>query len=153
MGIVCELYRLSDANIEELQKLSSEVIEEFLTENYACVDGIHHKQNDTVFSMDKGWDVTKFLLKKTDFSRNKILNELDNQYIKSNLVKQIHQVLTDITIDQLLDLCDPNELIQNKVYRADIGKNKAYIEYHLNVFKAGFKKAAELNSGIVIFCN
>ena len=153
MGIVCELYRMSDSEIEELKKLKPEVAEEFLDENYAYIYGKHHRRNDTVFSMDKGWGVTKFLLKKADFSTNKILNELDKKYIKSDIVKQINNVLTEITVDQLLDLCDPNELIQKDVYRAEIGKSKENIKYHFELYKAGFKKAAELNNGIVINYN
>jgi phage terminase large subunit-like protein len=144
---------MSDSEIEELKKLKPEVAEEFLDKNYAYIYGKYHRQNDTVFSMDKGWDIAKFLLKKADFSTNKILTELDKKYIKSDIVKQINKVLAEITVDQLLDLCDPNELIEKKVYRAEIGKSKESIEYNFDLYKAGFKKAAELNSGIVINYN
>ena len=144
---------MSDSDIEKLEKLKPEVAEEFLDENYAYIYGKYHEQFDTVFSMDKGWDITKFLLKKADFSTNKILTELDKKYIKSDLVKQINHILNEITIERLMELCEPNELIENNIYRGEVGKNKKYIEYHFDLYKAGFNKAAELNDGIVINYN
>ena len=150
MGIVCELYRISDSEIEKLTKLKPEIAEEFLDENYSWVEGKLHSIDNTVFSMSKGWDITKFLLKKADFSTYKILTELDGKYIKSDKAKEVNKVLNKITIEQLMDLYDQIELIENDVYRAEVEKNKEYIEYHLNYYKSAFKKASELNDGIVI---
>ncbi len=150
MGIICELYRMSDADIEELTRVDPGIAEKFINDNYGNVYGKFHKQNDTVFSLDKGWDVTKFLLKKADFSADKILNELDKKYINSSNVKRMNNVIKQLKIENLLDLCDPIELIKNNVYRAEIGKNKENIEYHLNIYKSGFNRASEMNDGIVI---
>jgi len=150
LGTVCELYRMSDTDINRLSRLSHEEAEEFLDEKYANVDGELHKENDTVFYMDKGWDVTKFLLQKVDPSKDKILNGLNSRFIKSNDTELINGVLEKITIDSLIQVLDTNEMIENEVYWAEI-EDKDYINFHLKAYKAGFKKASESNSGLVIY--
>jgi len=141
---------MSDADINKLSKLSYDDAEEFLDEKYAWVDGEFHKENDTVFYMDKGWDVTKFLIKKVDPSKNKVLNGLDSRFIKSKDAELINDVLEKISIDDLMQVLDTNEMIENGVYWAEIDE-KDYINYHLKAYKDGFKKASELKSGIVIY--
>ena len=53
MGIVLEFYRLSDEKIVELKNQSEKLCSEYLDDNYANVLGKEHKENDTVFSLDK----------------------------------------------------------------------------------------------------
>lgn len=149
MGLVCELYRVSDVDIDELSQLSYEELEDFLDENYAWVDGKQHYQNDIVFSMDKGWDIIKFLLKKVTYPKNTILNRLDERFVKSKEAKLIYDIIKDITIDDLMQVLNTAEMIEKKVYKAEIS-DKKYINYHLETYKAGFKKASEFNSGIII---
>jgi hypothetical protein len=149
LGRVCELYRISDVDIDELSKLSYEESENFLDEKYACVDGELHHKNDTVFSMDKGWDIVKFLLKKVAYPKHEILNQLDTRFIKSKEVKLIHKTIKDITIDDIMKVLNIPEMIEQKVYKAGVD-DKNYINYHLKTYKTAFKKASELNNGIVI---
>lgn len=42
MGIVCELYRISDQKIEELKQLEPDIAEEYLDLNYASIFGIYY---------------------------------------------------------------------------------------------------------------
>ncbi len=149
MGIVCELYRISDSKIEELKKLDPDIAEEFLDENYANIYGKYHKQNDTVFSMDKGWAVTRFLLQECDNSSNKILNKLDERFINSNDVKLISKVLELIKIADLQRVYNQDKSIKNHIYGAKYDVYWGYIDnYHLKLYKTGFKRASELNDGI-----
>jgi len=78
LGIICELYRFPDSEIEALKKLNTYEVEEYLNKKFAWVDSKFHKQNETVFSMDKGWGITRFLIQECDNSKNKILNKLNN---------------------------------------------------------------------------
>ncbi|MEW7289388.1 DUF1877 family protein [Aquimarina sp. 2304DJ70-9] len=154
MGIICELYRISDSEIEELKKIQPEVAEEFLDENYASIYGKYHKENDTVFSMDKGWAVTRFLIQECDISTNKVLSKLDDQFIKSDDVKLIHKMLELIRIEDLQNVYDQKKLIENNIYRAKYDFYWEYIDnYHLKIYKSGFKRASELNDGIAINYN
>ncbi|GAA0728486.1 hypothetical protein GCM10009430_37700 [Aquimarina litoralis] len=149
MGIICELYRISDSKIEELKKLDPDIAEEFLDENYAYIYGKYHKQNDTVFSLDKGWGVTRFLLQECDNSSDKILNKLDKRFIKSNDVKLINKVLELIEIGDLKKVYNKDKLIKNHIYGAKYDVYWEYINnYHLKLYKSAFKRASELNDGI-----
>ncbi|MEW7278515.1 DUF1877 family protein [Aquimarina sp. 2201CG1-2-11] len=151
MGIICELYRINDSKIEELKKLDHEVAEEYLDENYAYVHGKYHKQNDTVFSMDKGWGITLFLIQECDNSTGKILDKLNDRFIKSNDVKLINKILESIQIEDLKNVYDKEKLIKNHVYGAKYEVHWEYINnYHLKLYKSGFKRASELNDGIAI---
>lgn len=150
MGIICELYRISDSNIEELKTMCPEKAEELLTNNYAYVYGKYHKQNDTVFSMDKGWAITRFLLQEC----NNKLEKLNERYLKSHDVKLIAKILENIKIKDLKNIYDQEQLIQNEIYRAKYEVSWKYIDdYHLKLYKSGFKRASEFNSGIVINYN
>ena len=150
MGIICELYRIPDTEIEELEKLNTDEIEEYLNEKFAWVDSKYHKQNDTVFSLDKGWSITSFLIQECDDTPNKILKKLDNLFIKSPEVKEMNRLLESITIDDLKSKYNQEKLIKNYVYRAKMKVNWEYINYHLELYKSGFKKAAEHKNGIAI---
>ena len=141
---------MSDDAIDELAKLDDESAENYLDENYAYVYGRYHSQGDTVFSMDKGWDVTRYLLKKVDPSENKILHKLDDKHIHSQFVKEIDNILEGIEIENLISQFNIDELRLNRVYRAESGSSDQYIEGHLNCYKQGFKRASEMNHGIVI---
>ena len=154
MGIVCELYRLPDSEIEELKKLNIDDAEGYLNEKFAWVDSKYHKQNDTVFSMDKGWGITRFLIQECDNSTNKILTKLNERFITSNDVKLIHEELALIEIEDLKNIYNQEKLIENHVYHAKYEVRWDYINnYHLKLYKSGFKKASELNSGIAINYN
>ena len=149
MGIVCELYRIPDSEIEKLEKKNSFDLEEFLAENYSWVYGKMHKSDDTVFAMDKAWDVTKFLLKRIDSSKEKVLDGLDKKFIYSEEVKKINLILEKIMIDDLMELTSEKELTENKIYRPNSINHKDYIEFHLALYKNAFKRASELDDGIV----
>ncbi len=101
MGIVCELYRMPDSEIEELKKLTIDDAEEYLNEKFAFVYSQYHKQNDTVFSMDKGWGITRFLIQECDNSPNKILTKLNERFIKSDDAKLMNKALESIGIEDL----------------------------------------------------
>ena len=154
MGIVCELYRLPDSEIEELKKLNTDDVEEYLDEKFAWVDSEYHKQNDTVFSMDKGWGITRFLIQECDNTTNKILDKLNERFVKSNDVKLVNEALESIKIEDLKKVYDKEKLIENHVYHAKYEVHWEYINNsHLKLYKSGFKRASELNSGIAINYN
>ncbi|WP_405368092.1 DUF1877 family protein [Nonlabens sp. Asnod2-A12] len=154
MGIVCEIYRMPDSEIEELKKLNIDDVEEYLDEKFAWVDSEYHKQNDTVFSMDKGWGITRFLIQKCDNSPNNILTKLNERFVKSNDVKLISKELESIDIEDLKNVYNKEKLIANHVYHAKYEVHWEYINnWHLKLYKSGFKKASELNSGIAINYN
>ncbi|MFI0431222.1 DUF1877 family protein [Mariniflexile sp. HMF6888] len=159
MGIVCELYRMSDSKIEELKKIESEVAEEFLDENFASIFGKYHKENDTVFSMDKGWDITRSLIKQKDDTKDKFLKILDSKYIESGKVKRVNELLCGISNDGIKEVCDRKLMAENQVYLAKRLENWNetnfwnYILPHLDTYKKAFKKASELNHGIVFHFN
>ena len=156
MGIILELYRMSDSDIEELRKLNTEDQEEYLNENYSNIYARYHKEDDIVFYMDKGWDIAIFLLKDKDTSEDKILQALDGTYIESREVRSINTIFEVIINERIKDSCDREKMIENRVYRS----NKLepwggddfwrYIDFHLQTFKAAFARAAELNEGIVL---
>lgn len=153
MGIVCELYRLPDFEIEELKKLDADDLEEYLDEKFAWIDSQYHKQNDTVFSMDKGWDITRFLIQECDKSLIKILDKLNEVFVRSNDVKLVYEELRSIRVEHLKAIYDQEKLINNAVYSATDEVNWTYINNHLKIYKSGFRIASEFNSGIVINYN
>ena len=154
MGIICELYRLPDSEIEELKKLDVDQAEEYLNEKFAFVDSEYHKQNDTVFSMDKDWNIARFLIQQCDNSQNKILLKLNDRFIKSEDVKLVNEALELIEIENLKKVYNQEKLIENYVYRGNYEINWDYINnWHLKVYKSGFKRASEMDSGIAIHYN
>ncbi len=154
--MVWELYRVSDNEIEEFAKMEHDELEEYLGENYSSITGKYHKENDIVFAMDKGWDITRFLLKKSDTTGDKILNALDKRFIKSGIVKRINVLFDSIINEKIREHKDMEEMIQNDIYLAkrlsdwDDTNFWGYIDFHLKTFKSAFAKATELHHGIVI---
>lgn len=159
MGIVCELYRIADSRIEELKKMDSEIAEEFLDEHFANIYGKYHKENDTIFSMDKGWDIARFLIKKKDDSEDKFLQILDTKFIESDKAKRVNLLLDKIINEQIKDACDRTLMSKNQIYLAkrledwDETNFWNYIFPHLETYKKAFRKASELNEGIVFNFN
>lgn len=155
MGIICELYRMSDSKIDELKKMESKVAEEFLDENFANIFGKYHKENDTVFSMDKGWDITRFLIKQNDNTENGFLKILDSKYIESGKAKRVNELLCGINSKSIKEVCDRKLMAEKQVYLAKRLENWTeqnfwnYILPHLETYKKAFQKAVELNHGIV----
>lgn len=150
---------MSDSKIEELKKMKSQIAEEFLDDHYANILGEYHRENDTVFSMDKGWDIAKFLIKQTDNSKDKFLQVLDKKYIESDQAKRVNELLNKINNEQLKEICDRKLMVENHVYLAKKLENWNetnfwnYILPHLDTYKKAFKKASELNNGIVFNFN
>ncbi len=163
MGIVCGFYRMNNEMIDFL-KSNPENAQVYIDENYSSVSGKFHVENDTVFETDKAWDIAKFLLKKCDPSTDKVLQKLDgvpidlagdwdgSQYIRPDEVKEIYQVLDQISHDKLIEAYNQQELIKNHVYRADWfdEPNWDYILSHVDTIKKAFSKAAETEEYIVI---
>lgn len=151
MGIICELYRISDADIDRLEKLDTNDIEEILIEQYTSIYGAQHQPGDTVFSMDKYWDITRFLIIQTERFPVDAAELLIKTYIHSEEVKFIHEALRSIEIHDLMRAYHRETLIANHVYRAEYDLNWEFIDsHHLKVYKAAFAKASEMNSGVVV---
>ena len=102
MGIICELYRVTDVMISELKTYTEDELLDHIEENYASVSGKYHKENDIVFYLDKAWDVSRFLIISSDTSENKILQNLYGNpiedkvtytYLLSNEVLKINKIL------------------------------------------------------------
>lgn len=154
MGIVCELYRMSDSDIGKLKEMNPDEAENFLYENYANTEGKYHKYNDTVFSMDKGWAIARFLIKQNDKSEDNFLKILDQNFIESENVKRVSSLFNTLESDKIKALCDRKLMVENRVYlakRLETWTESNYWNYilpHIETFKKAFKKASELNSGI-----
>nr|WP_299172877.1 DUF1877 family protein [uncultured Allomuricauda sp.] len=154
--MVWELYRVSDDEIEEFANMDFDKLEEYLSENYSFIYGKYHKENDIVFPMDKGWDITRFLLKETDSSKDKIFNALDGRFIKSDVVKLMDKLFLSINTDGLREYRDMKKMIENEIYLAkrlsewDDENFWEYIGFHIRTFKSAFSKAAKFEHGIVI---
>ncbi len=155
MGIVCELIRIPDSNIEELRKKPFDDLEEFLDENYSNIDAEQHKE-DIVFYMDKGWDIARFLLMQNDPSKENLLKTLDQKFIKSDEVWQINNILHSINNGKVKQSCDRNSMIKKNFYMAktlehwDDNDFWNYILIHLETYKKAFLIASEQNEGIVV---
>ena len=146
---------MSDSKIEELKKMESQIAEEFLDDHFANVLGEYHKENDTVFSMDKGWDIVRFLIKQNDRTEDRFLKILDSKYIESGKAKRVNELLYGINSDELKEVCDRKLMSEKQVYLAkrleDWNEQNFwnYILPHLETYKKAFQKAEELNHGIV----
>lgn len=162
MGIVCGFYIVKDEVIEELLN-NPEDSQDWIDENYSSVFGKCHFQNDTVFEVDKGWAVAKFLLKENDFTNQKILNSLDGEelnpknydfpkYIKSVKVKEINEILKTISEENIKEVFDVKKMQLNNVYNAEYfdQTNWQFLMLHINTIKEAFQKSAEKVSGIII---
>lgn len=162
MGIVCGLYRIEDKTIDKLI-IEPENSQNWIDENYSSIFGKFHIENETVFELDKGWAVAKFLLRECDPTKEKILQHLDGEeinskeydypkYIKSNKVKKINEILKTINEESLKKAFSIDEMLQNNIYKADFfdETNWNYLIQHIDIIKNAFEKSAENNDGIVI---
>ena len=135
--------------------MKSQIAEEFLDDHFANILGEYHRENDTVFSMDKGWDIARFLIKQTDKSKDKFLQILDKKYIESDQAKRVNELLCGINSDGIKEVCDRKLMAEKQVYLAKRLENWTeqnfwnYISPHLETYKKAFQKAVELNHGIV----
>lgn len=159
--MICELYVMNDKEIKMLINTPN-TFEEYLSENYRFCEGSKHVENEILFSMDKGWDLAKFLIKQNDKSKTKILNKLDGipiseekhsgyYYILSNEVIEINKWLSNINTDEILN-SNTETINDNFVYKAEwlIPENWSYILEHVYTFQKAFSKAFDKKHGIII---
>jgi hypothetical protein len=160
MGMILEFYRLSDEKIIELKNQSEKFCSEYLEENYASVYGKEHKENDTVFSLDKTWDVIRFLITEADETENKILSELygeslnkksyDNyNFLLSKKVKVISYLLQEIQTKDLFKFYDEVKMENQMIYKAS-GFHQDFLEEQIEIVKLAFEKAVSSNSGLIV---
>ena len=160
MGIVLEFYRLSDEKIVALKNQSEKLCSEYLDDNYAYVFGKEHKENDTVFSLDKTWDVIRFLMIEADKTESKILSELygeslnqkfhgDYNFLLSKKVKAINNILREIETKDLFEFYNEEKMENQMIYKAS-GFHQDFLEDQIEIVKLAFEKAANSNSGLII---
>ena len=160
MGIVLEFYRLSDEKIIELKNQSEKLCSEYLDDNYANVLGKEHKENDTVFSLDKTWDVIRFLMIEADKTESKILSELygeslnqksygDYNFLLSKKVKAINIILQEIESKDLFEFYNEEKMENQMIYMTS-GFHQDFLENQIKIVKLAFEKAANSNSGLII---
>jgi hypothetical protein len=162
MGIVCGYYRIENEIIENL-KTESENAQNWIDENYSNVYGKYHIENETVFEIDKGWAVAKYLLKECDKTSEKVLNKIDGteinkfdydspKYIYSENVKEIYQALEKITEDEIKVIFNIQKMREQNIYNADFfdESNWDFLMLHINTIKNAFRKATEKENGIII---
>ncbi|WP_171037095.1 DUF1877 family protein [Maribacter algarum] len=148
--MICELYRVSDNRIDDLMKLNQDEAIEYLDENYGSINGKYHVENDTVFPMDKCWAIAKYILKQADTTDTKILNSLDNLFVKSKEVKPINQLFQEIINNGLKKHYDRKKMTEHYVYRAEMDYDWEYIFVHIKTYQKAFEKASEMDDGIAI---
>ncbi len=161
MGMICEIYIIDDSEIKMLIS-NPDTFDNYLTDNYSYIYGNKYIENETVFSMDKAWDIAKFLIKQNDKSKKNVLNKLDglpiseksysgNNYILANEVIEINNWLSIIKSDDIMN-SNLESVNDDFVYRAEwlVPENWNYILEHFYTFQKAFSKAVEKNSGIVI---
>ena len=158
--MILEFYRLSDEKIIELKNQSERSCSEYLEENYAFVFGKEHKENDTVFSLDKAWAVIRFLIVEADKTENKILSELYGEslneksygnynFLLSKKVKVINHLLQEIQTKDLFKFYDEEKMENQKVYKAS-EFHQDFLEDQIEIVKLAFEKATNSNSGLII---
>ncbi len=131
--------------------MNKDDFEEFLDNEFDSINEKTYEEDETIFPMSKGWDITKYLLQKLDFTNEKILLELNKTFIKFEKTVRIYNVIKNIDINDLMSIYNREEMIENDVYRSEMIKNKDFINHHLKAFQKGFKKASDLKDGIVIY--
>ncbi len=160
MGMILEFYRLSDEKIIELKNRPEQSYTEYLQDNYASVFGNEHKENDTVFSLDKTWDVIRFLIVESDTTTNKVSNELygkplmENSYngynfLFSEKVKILNLLLQQTQISDLYKFYDEEKMNNQSIYKAS-DFHWSFIEKQIEIVKLAFQKSANSNSGLII---
>jgi len=163
MGVVCGLYRMNKATIEQL-KNHPEQAQAYIDENYARVSGQFHIDDELTFEMDKAWDIARFLLQKCDPTNDKKLKLIDGssfipadgwdapRYIDPEKVPAVHDTLQMITLQQMVDANDQEEMIQKNVYAAEWWDEPDwdYFQSHIETIKKAFAKAAENRDGLIL---
>lgn len=158
--MILEFYRLPDEKIIQLKNQSEESCSEYLEENYASVLGKEHKENDTVFSLDKTWDVIRFLFIEADETENKILSELYGEslteksyenynFLLSKKVKVISHLLQEMRTKDLFMFYNEEKMENQMVYKAS-GFHRDFLEAQIEIVKLAFRKAAISNSGLIV---
>ena len=156
--MILEFYRLTDEKIIELKNQSEQSCSAYLEENYASVYGKEHKENDTVFSLDKTWGVIRFLMVEADKTENKILSKLygqsltdksDYNFLLSKKVKTISHILQEIQTKDLFKFYDEKKMENQMIYKAS-GFHRDFLEEQIKIVKLAFEKAANSNSGLII---
>jgi len=160
MGMILEFYRLPDEKITELRNLPERSYTNYLQDNYASIFGSMHRENDTVFSLDKTWDVIRFLIVEADATVDKSLKELYGEpltenyydgynYMFSDKVKIIHGLLQAIQTKDLYSFFDDEKMERQSIYKA-FGFHWSFLEAQIEIVKAAFKKSANTDCGLII---
>lgn len=158
--MILEFYRLSDEKITELRNQSEQFYIEYLQDNYAYVFGKEHKENDTVFSLDKTWDVIRFLIIESDMTIGKSSNKLYGEPLTENSHNGFNFLFSqDVeTMDNLLQKTQTKDLRQfyneAKMKRQSIYKTSdfdwSFLESQIEIVKLAFQKSAKSKSGLII---
>lgn len=160
MGTILEFYRLPDEKITALRNQPERSYIKYLQDNYVSVYGSGHKENDTVFSLDKTWDVIGFLIVEADTTANKALKELYGEpltenyydgynYLLSEKVKTIYQLLQEMQTKDLYQFYDDEKMENQSIYKA-LGFQWSFIEKQIEIVKSAFQKSADTNCGLII---
>jgi hypothetical protein len=159
MGMICEFYRLNDDDILNLKKSTTREIVDFLDENYASTNGKKHYQGDTVFSLDKAWDVTRYLIQASDFDHRNLLENiygysLTKEYegygfLLSKDVQVMNEVLQMIETHSFFSFYDEDKMYEANIYKPK-GFSFGFILEHFLLVKLAFQKASNSNSGLII---
>lgn len=160
MGMIREFYRIKDDKIIELKNKSHEFYVPFLEDNYASINGEMHQQNDTVFSLDKAWAITEYLIIENANTESEVLknifgkslteNDYHNySYILSKDVFLINEELQNIETKDLLKSYDEEKMIEKGIYKAK-GFTNGFIIEHFLIIKLAFQVAVNHNCGLVI---
>ena len=151
---------MSDEKITELRNQSEQFYIEYLQDNYAYVFGKEHKENDTVFSLDKTWDVIRFLIIESDMTIGKSSNKLYGEPLTENSHNGFNFLFSqDVeTMDNLLQKTQTKDLRQfyneAKMKRQSIYKTSdfdwSFLESQIEIVKLAFQKSAKSKSGLII---
>ncbi|MFC6097685.1 DUF1877 family protein [Flavobacterium qiangtangense] len=160
MGMILEFYRLSDEKIIKLKNQSEQSFAEYLEQNYASVYGKEHKENDTVFSLDKTWDVIRFLIIEADKTEHKILSGVYGEplngsfyngynFLFSENVKLISHTLQKIHYEDLLKFYNEEKMKSQMIYNATNFQLK-FLKEEFEILKLAFEKSSQLDSALII---
>ena len=158
MGLICELYRVNDSLIDDILK-DPEWGYNYICEQYAWVSAPNHFPGDTVFSMDKAWNITKALFSKYLATKGVHFDVLgqkanfkysgsDDLYVvKSKDVEFINSIIKDIEVEEIARYTNEIEVPENN--RSQWIKADDYLSCHIQNIKDAYREAALHNQGIV----
>lgn len=160
MGRILELYRVSDTIIDKIHQ-DPEWAESYITNNYASVTGALHRQNDTVFSTDKAWDVARYLIQTylaTKGSSYPILGEhyhdelFNDEFlsVKSPQVREINDLLQEFELGQLNAFYSKQEIAEQCYQGNWVEHLDDYVLRHIATIKEAYQKAAANGDGLVV---